>query len=234
MNTNQDGWSALAPRSVFGTGEGAQTVANVPTSQLGGGFNFSPGGVTINGNQIQSSGGLSFDLPLASIQAITSQALNFSANNSNVNRGFVGGVIANGQNNLTQTQNNVLGFGKAIMQTSQDLTQQALTTSERINNNAVAAAAASQTQRLDFAAGQNANVLGTAERMNTKAWEEQRKIAQYNFGTTMFTNAVNTLGSNQRMGTSSKVQGFQQPQQQQQSGGGGGSGIMGWLSSLFG
>lgn len=187
MIPNNEGYNALTPLSVFGGGEGAQTRAAVPTSQLGGGFSFTPGGVTINGNQVQSNGGLQFDLPLSSVNAITQQALAFSANNSNLNRGFVGGVISTGQANLNTTQNNVLNFGRDVMKTSQEITGQAIASNER---------------------------------MNSVAYSAMQKTAQYMHGTTMFTNAVNTLGSvTQRMGQTPSVVGSNQ------AGGSGGGGF---------
>ena len=136
MNTNQDNFGVMTPLSVFGGNEGAQTRANIPTQQLGGGFSFTPGGVTINGNQVQSTGGLQFDLPLSSVQAITQQALSFSANNSNLNRGFVGGVADKSQANLTATQNNVLGFGRDVMAATQQYGSETLASNERMNTRA--------------------------------------------------------------------------------------------------
>lgn len=119
MNTNQDSWSSLTPRTVLGGGEGAQIFASIPTPQISGGFSFTPGGVTINGQTVQSNGGFQFDLPMASVQSFQNQALAFSANNSGINRGFLSGVISSGQNNVSRAQSQVLDFGRDILNSTE-------------------------------------------------------------------------------------------------------------------
>jgi len=127
-----DSYNPLQPRNIFGRSEGAQSSAAYAAPALSGGFSFTPGGVSINGDQITSSGGLQFDIPLATVQSFTNRALEFTSNNASLNRGFVGGVIQSGQSNLTASQNAVLDFGRTLQSTNVQLVNRVTDTQKYI------------------------------------------------------------------------------------------------------
>lgn len=77
-----------------------------------GGINYgSPALLLGASNGAATTGGLSFDLPLATVAAFTNNALQFSANNSDNNRAFLGGVVATQQSAVSNASNAALTFG---------------------------------------------------------------------------------------------------------------------------
>lgn len=67
------------------------------------------------GMTTSSSGGLNFDLPLASVAAFTNTALNFSADNTQNAQGFLSGVIGQAQGNLSNATNQSFGFQNSAL-----------------------------------------------------------------------------------------------------------------------
>ena len=60
-------------------------------SPIAGSISFSP--LVVGAGSGQPSGGLNFDIPLASIQALANNALAFTAHSNAVDQGFLGGVL---------------------------------------------------------------------------------------------------------------------------------------------
>lgn len=65
------------------------------------------------------SGGLSFDLPLASANMFTTQALDFSANNTRNTQNFLQGVINTSQSHVTQVVNRSFDFQTQSLATAE-------------------------------------------------------------------------------------------------------------------
>ena len=83
-----------------------------------GGIFFAPPAFQLgaaNGSQI--NGGFTFDLPLATVASFTNRALDFSANNSANNRGFLTGVINTAQQQVTTANNATLDYLNSANQT---------------------------------------------------------------------------------------------------------------------
>lgn len=87
-------------------------------NKYAGGITFSPPAFQLgaaNGTQI--NGGFTFDLPLATVASFTNRALDFSANNSAINRGFLGGVINTAQQQVNTANNSALEYLNSANQT---------------------------------------------------------------------------------------------------------------------
>lgn len=98
-----------------------------------GGFSFTPGGVTIGADgSMQSTGGLGFELPMTTVAQFTNRALDFTANNSGLNRGFLQGVMNQSQTNLNAAQGQVLDFGKGVISSTEKMTGDILNTQNQI------------------------------------------------------------------------------------------------------
>lgn len=69
------------------------------------------------------NGGFNFDLPLATVATFQNQALSFTANNANLNRQFVGGVIAQAQQNVNIASERGFNFNDAVLKQTIDLQQ---------------------------------------------------------------------------------------------------------------
>ena len=77
---------------------------------------FGSGGV---GGGFAPNSGLSFDIPLSTVNNMTNNALGFTALNSMSNRDFVGGIYAGAQGSLNQTSGQVIsGFNTALQNQS--------------------------------------------------------------------------------------------------------------------
>lgn len=74
------------------------------------------------------NGGFNFDLPLATVATFANQALSFTQNNANLNRQFVGGVIARSQENVNIASERGFNFNDTVLKQTIDLQQ-------RIHNN---------------------------------------------------------------------------------------------------
>lgn len=74
----------------------------------GGGISFSAPIYSFGNTTPAVNSGTSFDLPMATIQAMQNRALEFSVQNSNANRGFLQNVIGNSQDSLTSYNNEVM------------------------------------------------------------------------------------------------------------------------------
>lgn len=144
-------WGGTESRT-FSSGNNAATAAtaaSMPSTQVGGsssgkgvavgagnyqgGFSFTPGGVTIGADgSMQSTGGLGFELPMTTVAQFTNRALDFSSNNSSINRGFLQGVMNNSQSNLNTAQGQVLDFGQGVIKSTEKMTGDILNTQNQI------------------------------------------------------------------------------------------------------
>lgn len=85
------------------------------------------GGITykapaFNFGEMQAvNGGFNFDLPLATVQAFTNNALNFSANNSNNAQGFMQGVLNSAQSNVNSTADRAYSYQSQALTSMQQL-----------------------------------------------------------------------------------------------------------------
>lgn len=75
-----------------------------------GGISYSSPSLTFGTSVGAVNSGYNFDLPMATIQAFANNALTFTQNNSNANRGFLGGVIAQQQNAVSSTASQSMQF----------------------------------------------------------------------------------------------------------------------------
>lgn len=85
------------------------------SSALAGGLSFSPlqvGGGTDFGS---STGGLHFDLPLASIQAFTSQAMSFTAATAHQDQGFLAGILSRSRASVDAASQRSAGINLAAI-----------------------------------------------------------------------------------------------------------------------
>lgn len=67
------------------------------------------------GMTTSNTGGLNFDLPLASVAAFTNTALNFSADNTQNAQGFLSGVIANSQSAVSSATSQSFSFQNSAL-----------------------------------------------------------------------------------------------------------------------
>lgn len=68
--------------------------------------------------------GYSFDLPMATIQSFSNQALSFTQNNAAINQGFLGGVITNAQDNVNKTSDRAFATFDNVSNTMLRITQE--------------------------------------------------------------------------------------------------------------
>lgn len=67
------------------------------------------------------NGGFNFDLPLATVATFQNQALSFTANNANLNRQFVGGVINKAQAHVDLASQRGFDFNDMVLKQTIDL-----------------------------------------------------------------------------------------------------------------
>src|SRR5574337_1244244 len=133
------------------------------SNQPSGGISFSP---FQNG-----SGGLHFDLPLASIQAFQNNAFDFLAQGNQTNQGFLNNVINTANTNLTNTIAQQNAITSVVNQNSYSVAQAGLTLAKdvssannalltAINNNIFTAAQYAQQQETQRAQAQASAASG--------------------------------------------------------------------------
>lgn len=85
------------------------------------------------GTQQAVNGGFSFDLPLATVQAFTNNALSFSANNSANAQGFLQGVLNSAQSNVNRTADRAYDYQTTALGTLESMQGRALSSMEKFN-----------------------------------------------------------------------------------------------------
>lgn len=98
---------------------------NIPTD-IAGGFKYTPVSYSFGDTSQVINGGFSFDLPLATVAAFTNTALDFNANNSAAARGFLTGVIAQGQTNLAGITDKAFALQRQALGQAGDMFSQAM------------------------------------------------------------------------------------------------------------
>ncbi len=93
------------------------------------------------------NGGFSFDLPLATVQAFTNNALSFSANNSANAQGFLQGVLNSAQSNVNRTADRAYDYQTTALASLESMQSRALGSMDKFNKrNAQAAIAVAAMQ----------------------------------------------------------------------------------------
>lgn len=97
-------------------------------------------------------GGFNLDLPLATIAAFNSQALNFLSSTTQNNQGFLGGVISQQSNQINSLSNSSMDFSKQMANLASIINQRTTATLGNISANNVAIAAAQADAQAQIAA----------------------------------------------------------------------------------
>jgi len=100
-------------------------MAYIPTD-IAGGFKYTPVSFSFGNTAQQINGGYSFDLPLATVATFTNAALDFNANNTNANRGFLANVIATSQGNVTGIADRSFDLQRQAIQTIDTMQQRTM------------------------------------------------------------------------------------------------------------